>query len=699
MMEILVSLGSLVTVFVPFDTMGSFFRFAQNSRMIMRLRYININYGTKLDNFLKEMNENFGGEGDKDVVILTSNGYKSKFSELNVVVYFQSQLILKLSLYFLSHLLKIVSFLLVQYMQRDNSLIWWAPYFIMYQRRLHFIAFNIVFIDSLFFGTRALIHSKYTNDSWPFLTLALICMFLVINDLLKVMVTLKSTITPFGQNLKSKNISDNDNDLDRSIDGPTVGNFGSNGQEGASKESKNEEKNLDNFNDEKIENEIKTRSSNRLKSLSKLGGIRMNPLTIKRKRKMATLFNPKNEVFKFVDKTYSQPKRRRLVRNTFHHQNKIWKKESKIVQAPPDPNLPLPIKSVEIKKNLEDSIHRKIQNLKINNSILKFGTIEIKLDDPHVKASSSCLLSKFYFFSRLALYQVFIVGLPNFGYLCTILMLIVEGCYLVHLLLTYFKYTHYKSVLSIFNYAVQGFIFLGIFLIFCIFSRYDYYNKTIHVTQFGYLQDLAIALIIIGIASEYVVLCLSLIIQIKNLIFQRKKPKKQKTIFKKKKGIIGSRQKKQVGFMEPEQSMDAKEMKKVEISPEKQGDSNETGVTGVGSRDSLSPLKSPLQVRRKKRKMDQTSIEDLGRVELSNVAEEEPQTVKPFTIRRSNLKRNRMQTTIRKDLQLNRRSKNRVKSLLELKGSGNLRIKRRKVTFLQKILVDSGAEEEEKSSK
>lgn len=123
--EIATSLLSFVTVVLPFDSLGCFFRFAQITRLIMRLRYINTFFGDKLEAFLESMDETFGASDQQNYVINNENGYKGKITDSKVGILFFNQMFMRLPLYFLSWFLSLVSSFFLMRMKSKMEIISW----------------------------------------------------------------------------------------------------------------------------------------------------------------------------------------------------------------------------------------------------------------------------------------------------------------------------------------------------------------------------------------------------------------------------------------------------------------------------------------------------------------------------------------------------------------------------------------------
>lgn len=70
LIQILGWVCSLFTIAVPFDLIGAFFRFNYITRMVMRLRYLDSFFGSKVGTVLSSLKEQFGFEDSGDYIIL-----------------------------------------------------------------------------------------------------------------------------------------------------------------------------------------------------------------------------------------------------------------------------------------------------------------------------------------------------------------------------------------------------------------------------------------------------------------------------------------------------------------------------------------------------------------------------------------------------------------------------------------------------
>ena len=157
-LEIMTYATSLCNIIFLFDPTGVLFRFPQVVRTLMRFRYINIQKGEQMRSFFSNMAEIHDPIGQKEYSFSISKG---RLSEYKVSENIALQIPYKLGLYSASWLFKISLFVLYYITSKKMQKSRGFRFFKGFVERSHFISFNILLIDGMFYGTYNLIHYRY----------------------------------------------------------------------------------------------------------------------------------------------------------------------------------------------------------------------------------------------------------------------------------------------------------------------------------------------------------------------------------------------------------------------------------------------------------------------------------------------------------------------------------------------------------
>ena len=162
------------------DPTGLLVKFAQILKIINKIRFVNINFGSTLQAFLNKVGELFvsGQPHDEALQVTNSIGSRGKVSTWYVSLSFGKMFALKLALYLLSWSLLLLHSLIVAVQGRIPAaylkVIYWHP-------KVHVSLFNALHMDFLFYGARAYLHGQRL---WTDQVSAAVCGNLVVADFL-----------------------------------------------------------------------------------------------------------------------------------------------------------------------------------------------------------------------------------------------------------------------------------------------------------------------------------------------------------------------------------------------------------------------------------------------------------------------------------------------------------------------------------
>jgi hypothetical protein len=149
------AITTIIMTAVALDPTGVLMKFNQILKVINKLYFININYGTRLTVFLAQI----GGVTKKNAPrseVYHSRATRGKFTTAHVELDMIEEYTVKWILYTVSAVVQVVNFLLIGSKKRWHIA---YLYFVYYSLKVHLIIFNLVFIDFIWFGSRTLLHS------------------------------------------------------------------------------------------------------------------------------------------------------------------------------------------------------------------------------------------------------------------------------------------------------------------------------------------------------------------------------------------------------------------------------------------------------------------------------------------------------------------------------------------------------------
>lgn len=173
-MEVISVASSLSSI----DPSGTLMKMSMNCKLISRLSFINIYYGSLLDSILIESGAAFAksSNSDTDEVQRMERGFHGRFTKANISLQVISKLNYRIFLFFISWMLKLIIKRLFNKIKGEKGLARSLMLLIYYQRKIHFTALNMLIIDGIFLCSRSLFHgSPYNYDYFiSFFTLTLI---------------------------------------------------------------------------------------------------------------------------------------------------------------------------------------------------------------------------------------------------------------------------------------------------------------------------------------------------------------------------------------------------------------------------------------------------------------------------------------------------------------------------------------------
>jgi hypothetical protein len=175
---------------VALDPTGVLMKFNQILKIINKLYFININYGTRLDAFLKGMGEQQGNVSSAKAEWVTRHQttHRGKLTNEKVSFDFLADMNYKVGLYLFVWLLTPVNYLLRAFDVRAPKallhVMYWAD-------KAHLIIFNLVFIDFIWYGGHTMLHAQGLPILEQILTFA--CLLLTAVDVALIVAHTAST--------------------------------------------------------------------------------------------------------------------------------------------------------------------------------------------------------------------------------------------------------------------------------------------------------------------------------------------------------------------------------------------------------------------------------------------------------------------------------------------------------------------------
>lgn len=139
---------------------GMFMNLTRMTKLICRLRFLDINFGLFLDSFFDWSADKYDPwrERSQELVVERSEGYKGKFTEKKFALYIFENYFLITLVYMISWSLKLCSVIIINSSKRKMCISKIACYAVAFQQRVHISVFNIFSIDLILYGLRTVFH-------------------------------------------------------------------------------------------------------------------------------------------------------------------------------------------------------------------------------------------------------------------------------------------------------------------------------------------------------------------------------------------------------------------------------------------------------------------------------------------------------------------------------------------------------------
>ena len=163
------------------DPTGLMAKFSQFLKILSKLSYLNMNFGSRLGAFFNSSQGITGTEQkvSRDTIERFSMYTRGSFTRRSVEIrLLRSKILWKVIMYFIVNAIHIVVFILMSMKYRVYS---WVLYVMYYIGKVQLIAFNMVFVDIVFSGCRVVLHSRDYVDR----TVALVGLQLVVVDVVR----------------------------------------------------------------------------------------------------------------------------------------------------------------------------------------------------------------------------------------------------------------------------------------------------------------------------------------------------------------------------------------------------------------------------------------------------------------------------------------------------------------------------------
>ena len=162
--------------------------------MIARFRFIKVNYGKFLGNFLENTGNNFEPKAkmEKNSILENQTGSRGRLSDYNKSITTFELFHYKIVLYTLSFIIRILTKILVKKMKTKRTINKTLFYFVYFHNRLHFVLFNLYLSGCIFLNTRSILHMKYFPETFFMIFdkyLNILCFFFYWWDILELLHT------------------------------------------------------------------------------------------------------------------------------------------------------------------------------------------------------------------------------------------------------------------------------------------------------------------------------------------------------------------------------------------------------------------------------------------------------------------------------------------------------------------------------
>jgi hypothetical protein len=164
---------------VALDPTGVLMKFNQILKIINKLYFININYGIRLDAFLKGMGEQTANltKEESDEMIKQLDRYRGKLTKDKIPFDFLANMNYKIGLYLGVWFMWIINFSLRTLQVKVAK---WYLHVMYWSDKVHLIIFNLVFIDFIWYGAHTMLHAR--GRSIVEQSIACLCLLLIAVD-------------------------------------------------------------------------------------------------------------------------------------------------------------------------------------------------------------------------------------------------------------------------------------------------------------------------------------------------------------------------------------------------------------------------------------------------------------------------------------------------------------------------------------
>lgn len=184
-----IEIASVASTVSSMDPSGSLMKLSLNCKLISRLSFIDVYYGSLLDPILLQAGASFAKSSKKDrnFVEKMETGSKGRLSKANISLQIGDKLDFKIVLYLCSWFLRLA---LMRFhsklVNKKNSSLSFVKV-LYYHKKIHFAVLNLIMSDGVFLCSRSLIHgSPFSSEaimSAMILTLVIIDLCLLFNKL------------------------------------------------------------------------------------------------------------------------------------------------------------------------------------------------------------------------------------------------------------------------------------------------------------------------------------------------------------------------------------------------------------------------------------------------------------------------------------------------------------------------------------
>ena len=182
-----VDAGLLVLGFTPFDPYFSLVKFAQGTKLVTRHRFIRVEHGRLFTAYQSKANQRFDRMSNLSFneIYRASNGYKSKFTLFRSPITMFEYKTVHVVFYLLGWILKLIGHLIAERVAKKQKVSKFECYFVNYQQKYSFLVFQLIVIDLWFFGLMNIFHTD--AEFKPFQKfLAIVCVLLSVFDIMEV---------------------------------------------------------------------------------------------------------------------------------------------------------------------------------------------------------------------------------------------------------------------------------------------------------------------------------------------------------------------------------------------------------------------------------------------------------------------------------------------------------------------------------